>query len=712
VKIVLKIDKTDLKQHILNFMEKKSYRPLSVEELAKALKIEERKELFALLDQMEKEGLVIKTRRGKYGLPQKMGLIAGTIQAHPRGFAFLIPKEEYLDDVFIAPRDLNGALNGDEVVVRYSRKATEREKSQGEVIRILKRKNEVIVGTFEDYGRYGFVVPDDEKITQDIFVSKEDKNGAKTGDKVVVEITFWPQKSGRSPEGKIIKVLEKDKVEITSIIYKYNLPQEFTKETLLEAKKIPQRLVVEKEGKRKDLRHIFTVTIDGDDARDFDDAISLELTEENNFLLGVHIADVSYFVRPGSKLNTEALERGTSVYFPDRVLPMLPLELSNGICSLNEGEDRFALSVLMEITPEGEDISYKITPSLIRVDRRLTYSKVRRALVEGEMSAISDDQRLFFLLRNMAELSSKFEELRRQRGTIDFNINKARVILDEKGKPLKVEKEEHTVAEKIIEEFMIKANETVAKHGEFLDLPFLYRVHEEPDPEKLEALLKLLSSLGYSLKYKGRKIHPRFFQQILTRAEGRKEEQLINLVTLRTMSHARYSPLCSGHFALSSHYYCHFTSPIRRYPDLVNHRTLRETFRGGRNKKQRLERLRDNLEEISEHCNERELVAEEAEREVTNLKIVEYMSQFIGEEFEGIISGVVSYGFFVELENTAQGLVHVSTLTDDYYEFIEGEFMLLGEHTHKRFRLGDPVKVRLVKANIENKQLDFELLAP
>jgi ribonuclease R len=700
------------KEELLEYMWQNSYKPLTAEELAKSLKIKKQAVFVNLLQELEEEGKIVLNRKGRYGLPQKMNLAVGRLQGSLKGFAFLIPDDPQEQDVYVKNEDLNGAMHNDRVIVRLYRHLEDGRKREGEVIRILKRANRQVVGTYESSRYFGFVVPDDKRLWYDIFIPKNEKGGAQTGDKVVIEMISWPEPR-RNPEGKVIEVLgRKDQpgIDILSIVRKYQLPEAFPEEVLAEVAKIPATVTAEDRKGRRDLRHLPLATIDGEDAKDLDDAVNLELLPNGNYYLGVHIADVGYYVREGSILDEEALKRGTSVYLVDRVIPMLPPYLSNGICSLNAGEDRLALSCLMEIDAEGKVIKHEIVPSVIRVKERMTYTSVRKILEEKDAELVKRYEEYVPTFELMRELCLILRKKRLQRGAIDFDFPESQVILDEQGKPVDIVQRERSLAEMIIEEFMIVANETVAEEFYWREVPFLYRVHEKPDLEDLTELNEFLGVFGYHIKTNRKgEVNPRAFQQVVEKVKGRSEEKTISLVILRSMKHARYAAEALGHFGLAAKYYSHFTAPIRRYPDLAIHRVMREVQGKGLAEKRR-KRLDTRMEEYAEQSSLRERVAEEAERESVDLKKVEYMQDFVGQVFEGTISGVTSFGFFVELPNTVEGLVHVSTLTDDYYQYVEKQLMLIGDFTKKIYRIGDPVKVVLVKVNVEERLIDFEVV--
>lgn len=700
------------KEELLEFMWQISYKPLTVEELAESLKIKDQPAFVRLLAELEEEGKVVLNRKGRYGLPQKMNLVAGRLQGSPKGFAFLIPDDAQEQDVYVKNEDLNGAMHNDRVIVRLHRYLEGSRKREGEVIRILKRANQQVVGTYESSRNFGFVTPDEKRLGYDFFIPKQETGGAKTGDKVVIEITNWPE-SRRNPEGRVIEVLgqkEKPGIDILSIVRKYHLPETFPEEVLAEAERIPDKVTEGDKNGRRDLRHLLLVTIDGEDAKDLDDAVSLEKLANGNYYLGVHIADVGYYVQEGSLLDEEALKRATSVYLVDRVIPMLPPQLSNGICSLNAGVERLALTCFMEIDAEGEVVNHEIVPSLIMVKERLTYTAVRKILEERDTELINRYREYVPIFEQMRELCLVLQERRLKRGAIDFNFPESQVILDAQGKPIEIVERERSIAEKIIEEFMIAANETVSEEFFWREVSFLYRVHEKPDVEDITELNDFLGVFGYYIKMNRQgEVSPRTYQQIVEKIKGRPEEKMISLVMLRSMKHARYAAEALGHFGLAAKYYSHFTAPIRRYADLAIHRVIREAQGKGILEKRR-KKLAYLMEQYAEQSSLQEKVAEDAERESVDLKKVEYMLDFVGQVFTGTISGVTSFGFFVELPNTVEGLVHVSTLNDDYYQYVEKQLMLVGENTKKIYRLGDEVKVVLVKVNVEERQIDFEVV--
>lgn len=703
----------DLKERILSFMREEAYKPLQAEDLAAELELKamELKEFWSALGELEAEAAVIKTRYDKYGVPERMNLIVGRYEASRKGFGFVISEIPEEPDVYIAPDASMNAMHNDRVVARVHHRAVGMGKTrEGEIIRVVRRANSHIVGVFENNRSYGFVIPDDPRIGQDIFIPRDEVNGARDGYKVVVEVTRWPEKK-RSAEGKVIEVLGNQSdpgIQILSIIRSHDLPTEFPVEVERQVQDIPGMVQEEELKGRRDLRELPLVTIDSEDAKDLDDAVHVERLKNGKYLLGVHIADVSHYVKEGSPLDKEAQLRGTSVYLADRVLPMLPPKLSNGICSLNAQVDRLALSAQMEIDERGRVIHYEIFPSIIHVHKRLSYNIVRKIIAEHDEQLREKYQDMLPHLENMERLCRILRERRMRRGAIDFDFPELKVKLDEEGKPVEVVKRIRSIAESIVEEFMLVANETVAEHMHRLDVPFVFRVHEEPDPEKIVKLDNLLRNFGLSLN-KASEIPPSALQKILSRIQGRPEERIISTVMLRSLKQARYEAENLGHFGLAAEFYTHFTSPIRRYPDLIVHRMIRETLAKGGISGKRREKLAAVLPEIALHSSQRERAAAEAERETVDLKKAEYMTQFIGEEFEGIISSVTSFGVFVELSNGIEGLVHVSTMDDDYYQFIEEQYSLLGERTKKVYRLGEPVKVVVTKVNVEEKSIDFRL---
>ncbi len=703
------ITKEELLEYLLGNLQK----PMTTDEIISALELDDGGHLKIMLAELEEKGQVIQNRKGRYGLPHKMNLAVGRIQGNPKGFAFLIPDDQKQQDVFIMNEDLNGAMHNDRVIVRLYRHLEDGRKREGQVIRILKRANEQVVGTYEESKNFGFVIPDDKRLGQDIFIPKNDSGGAGNGDKVVVEMLRWPEPR-RSPEGRIIEVLghKDDKgTDILSIVRKYQLPEKFPEKVMTDAENIPLSVSPGEYKKRRDLRDLPMVTVDGEDAKDLDDAVSLEILDNGNHYLGVHIADVGFYVQEGSLLDQEALKRATSVYLVDRVIPMLPPRLSNGICSLNANEDRLALSCFIEINENAEIVNHDICQSVIRVKERMTYTNVRKILEDQEPDLIKRYEAYVKIFEQMRTLCLLLRGKRLRRGAVDFDFPEAKVKLDEEGKPLEIVKRDRSIAEMIIEEFMIAANETVAEHYTWLEVPFLYRVHEKPGLDDVTELNDFLGAFGYFVKTNSRgEVSPRSYQQVVERAKGQPEERAVNMTMLRSMKHARYAPEALGHFGLAAKYYSHFTSPIRRYPDLAIHRVIREIIEQGAITPERLKKLTKLMAEYAEQSSLQERIAEDAERESVDLKKVEFMQDSIGQVFTGFISGVKSFGFFVELPNTVEGLVHVSSMNDDYYLYNEKNLMLIGEHTKKVYQIGDVVKVKVTRVLIDERNIDFELI--
>jgi len=702
----------DRKQMILDFMKEEAYKPMSLKELAVIFGVpKDETDLFhSIMEELEKDGKIIKTKRGKFGVPERMNLVVGRIQGKERGYGFLVPDNEDIKDIFIPADSMNGAMHNDRAIVRINKTLTDDKSAEGEVIRIIQRANKTVVGTFESSKYFGFVVPDNSSISGDIFIPKDEFNGAKQGQKVVAEIIKWPEPR-RNAEGRIIEIIgdsNEPGTDITAIIRSYNLPESFPEEVIKEADSIDDVISEEELKGRRDLRNLRMMTIDGEDAKDLDDAVSIEKLPDGIYRLGVHIADVSHYVKEGSYLDKEALKRGTSVYLVDRVIPMLPQRLSNGICSLNPHVDRLAFTVMMDIDGSGRVINHEIFESVININERMTYTNVYKILEEHDEELINRYSHIVDDLKTMKELALILREKRRERGAIDFDFDEAKIILDEKGKPIEVKRYEITIANKIIEEFMLVCNETVAEHFYWANVPFIYRIHEEPDSEKMESFSEFVYTLGYKLKHT-KKMHPKTLQELLEKVKGKNEERIISTIMLRSLQKAKYSHEHDEHFGLAAKFYSHFTSPIRRYPDLMIHRIMKEYIKG-RLDERRQEYLEENMPEIARICSERERVAEEAERETEDLKKVEFMKMHEGEIFEGIISNVTSFGMFVELDNTIEGLVRLSSMDDDYYIFNEKNYSIMGERTRKVYKIGNKVNVQLARADVAARQIDFILV--
>ncbi|WP_422484302.1 ribonuclease R [Gudongella sp. DL1XJH-153] len=705
-----------LREEIIKLMESKKYKPLLKEELAARFNIgkKEQKDFFKILDDMEKEGLILKARNDRYGLINPEFLVIGRLEGNEKGFGFVISKDRPGEDIFIPADSMNTAMHGDKVVAnlikgRQEGRKQEGRKQEGEVIRVLERANESVIGTYEDSGNFGFVIPDNHKIAYDIFIPKGKTLKAKDGQKVVVGIEKWPE-FRRNPEGSVIEILGylTDKgTDILSIIRQFKLPEEFPEEVRADALKVPSVIDDQEIRNRKDLRELNIFTIDGADAKDLDDAISIEKLQNGKFRLGVHIADVTHYVRPGTQLDKEALKRGNSVYLLDRVIPMLPHELSNGICSLNPNVDRLTMTVFMDIDKNGKVVYHEIHESIINSKARLVYDDVSD-LLEGtdekaaeKLALVADD---IFLMKELMDILRRHRD---KRGSIDFDFPETYIELDEDGKPVDVRKRDRRIANRLIEEFMLVTNETVAERFFWEEIPFLYRIHEEPKSERVEDFQKFIHNFGYSMK--GKELHPKDFQILTQEIKGKREEPVISTLLLRTMQKAIYSAEPGIHFGLAAQYYSHFTSPIRRYPDLQIHRIIKDSLHGQLSEK-KLNLLEGLLPEIAEHTSMTERRAEEAEREVDDLKKAQYMAERIGEEYEGLVSSVTSFGLFVQLENTIEGLVHFSNMVDDFYFFDEDNYMIVGERTKKAYRLGDPVRIKVIGADIGKKNIDFQLI--
>ncbi len=664
-------------------------------------------------DNHKHEGSSMRTKKNKYPVTEDNhkdeGLVIGKLQTHAKGFGFLIPDEEGQKDVFIQSTSMNGAMNADRISVKVTREDTTTKRREGEVVEILERNTTKIVGIYQDCKNFGFVVSEDTRISKDVFISNKDTNGAKDGDVVTVKLTKWPDEK-RKAEGIVIEVLGRkgDRgIDILMIIKKLGLPEEFTDKVIDFAEGISEE-IDEKEYKgRRDLRDLKMVTIDGEDAKDLDDAVSIERLNNKNFRLGVHIADVTHYVKENNPLDKEALKRATSVYLIDRVIPMLPRKLSNGICSLNPKRDRLTLTCFMEIDNNGKVVGHEIVESVIKTNERMTYTDVTKILKGTDEELIKRYDYLYEDFKTMEELCNILRMKRTRRGALDFEIAEAKIILNELGKPIEIKPYEREIANKMIEEFMLAANETVAEHMFETHLPFVYRIHENPDEEKLTKFKEFVYNLGYSVQWT-EGISPKSFQEILEKVKGKNEETVVSTLLLRSMMQAKYAPDCTGHFGLAAQYYCHFTSPIRRYPDLQIHRIIKEYLHGEIDDK-RINKLKNIVGYASKQSSEMERKAQDAEREVDDLKKAEYMKDRIGEEFEGIISSVTSFGIFIELSNTIEGLVHITDLNDDYYIFNEAHLSLVGERTKKMYKLGDKVKVECIKVDITNREVFFRI---
>lgn len=708
------MDETDIlkerKERILAYMESEGYVPIKRRDMRAMLSVpqEDREKFESLINELIAEGRVFETKKGKLASPKDLQMATGTFIGHARGFGFVTP-DAGGEDIFIPASETMGAMQKDRVLYKMLHKAEKGKKADGVIVRILERGQQRIVGTFEAGSKgYGFVVADDKKIAKDIFISRENTKGAVTGHKVVVEITDYGE-DRRNPEGKVIEILwhiNDPGVDILSVIRRYELAVEFPEEVYAEIEHLGTEVAEADKKGREDLRDLLTITIDGADAKDLDDAVSLKRLGNGNFELGVHIADVSHYVRENTALDKEAYARGTSVYLVDRVIPMLPHKLSNGICSLNSHVDRLALSCLMEVNGRGEVVSHRILESVINSDYRMTYTAVREILEDGTPALLEQYAEILPMLEDMEELRQILGEKRRKRGSVNFDLPESKIILDENGKPIDIKPYEKSIATNMIEEFMLVCNETIAENSFWQEMPFMYRSHQEPDEDKLEKMEQFLRGFGYYLRKKDGEIHPRELQKVLQKAEETDEERIITRMVLRSMMQARYTAENGGHFGLAAKYYCHFTSPIRRYPDLEIHRMIKKMLHGELDEKASVY-YRRKMPDWAKHCSKQERVAEDAERDTDALKKVEFMEDKVGQIYEGIISGVTNWGIYVELPNTIEGMVALSQMDDDYYEFDEKKMLVFGKRTKKSYRLGDKVVVSVAKVDRMMGTIDF-----
>jgi ribonuclease R len=689
-------------------------RPLLLREILRRLGLQknQRQEAREFLRDLAEGGKVVRIRGNRYGLPSKMNLIVGKVKTHHDGYGFVIPEAEGEEDIFISPRNLKEAMHGDRVVARVE--SIRRKGKEGSVIRILERKTRKVVGKFMRARNYSYVTPEDERILQEVFIPEGETKRARPNQMVVAEITRYPTGRAR-PEGRITHILgypDDPEIEPQIIIHKYDLPHRFTSAALKEAQNLPSTPPSDEYRDRVDLRGISTFTIDGENARDFDDAVSVERDKDGGVILYVSISDVSHYVKEETALDNEAYSRGTSVYFPDRAIPMFPAELSNEICCLHPRVDRLTLTAELRYERNGERKGVQFYPSVIRSDERLTYTLVRRILLEEDAELKRKFEHLLPSLELMAELCQELRRRRMERGAIDFDLPEPEVILNLQGETEDVIRAERNLAHQIIEEFMIAVNEAVAHFMEERGVPFIYRIHESPKKEAVDEFRRFISNLGYKSMRPDHGMKrvadhsPREFQRVLSEVKGSPEERVINEILLRSMKWAKYSAKNLGHFGLASDCYTHFTSPIRRYPDLIVHRLLKQVL-----SEKEVKISDEALANKADHLSERERVAMEAEREILNRYRVRFMRDKIGEEFEGIVSGVTAFGFFVELKDVfVEGLVRVTSLHDDYYQYHEKKYCLIGERTHKTFRIGDGIRVRVDRVDVERRHIDFGLV--
>lgn len=696
---------------LLAFVEEKNYHPMKIKELANLFGIpkKERGELHEILDMLIARGKLTMDARGRIRLPEE-NMVIGSFMATQRGFGF-VRTDDNNEDIFIPEPECRNAFHGDTVEVVLTSHKSRGRRREGAVVRILERNSTMVVGKFAQNGNVAFVIPDSEKITKDIYIPKGKTFGAVDGHKVVVEIEDFGDDT-KNPEGKVTEILGHPNdpgVDIVSVIRSFGLPEQFPDHVMHQAEGIPNEVDSSEIAGREDIRNRDTVTIDGEDAKDLDDAITIERTENGGFELGVHIADVSQYVTEGSSLDKEALARGTSVYLADRVIPMLPHKLSNGICSLNAGEDRLALSCFMNFDGEGHLKNHRIAETVINVTERMSYTDVNDILTYHREETCKRYEKLVPMFETMEELAGILRKRRRKKGAVDFNFEECKILLDEKGTPTDIVSYDRNTATKIIEEFMLAANQTVAEEYFWLEIPFLYRTHEYPDMEKIKELSLITAGFGYHIKTGNEQVHPREIQRLLAGLEGTEEEAFLSRLTLRAMKRAKYSTVNEGHFGLATKYYCHFTSPIRRYPDLQIHRIIKENLHHGIGGK-RYAHYEEILPAVALQASNLERRADDAEREVEKMKKAEYMEQHIGEVFNGIISGVTSWGIYVELPNTVEGMVRLGDLTDDRYEYEEGSYRVTGHYSGKQYVLGQRVCVRAERVDKMARTIDFMIV--
>ena len=697
---------------ILRFMKTEDYVPMKAKEMALILMVPKSKynEFVNLLNKLESEYKIVKNRKNRYRISE-IETFEGIYRKNQKGFGF-IKIENREDEIYVSKENSNNALNGDKVIVEIIEEKSKEKKAEGRILKIIKHEKDTVVGIFQNNKNFGFVVPDDKSFGTDIFISKKNFGKARNNHKVLVQITKYPEK-GKKAEGKIIEVIgnvNEAGVDMLSLIKEYDLPYKFPEEVIEEAKKQGDEIDKKDIPNRVDLRDKIIFTIDGEDAKDLDDAVRVEKLENGNYKLDVHIADVSYYVKQDSKLDKEAVIRGTSIYMLGRVIPMLPRELSNGICSLNAGEDRYTLSCSMEIDKKGKVISSSVYKGIIKVTERMTYTDVQKILDKSDEKVLKRYEKYIEEFENMKELAIILKNRRLEQGYLNLDIPESKIILDTDGKAIDVKKYETNFANEIIEQFMLTANETIAEKFYWLDAPFIYRVHENPDLEKITELNKFLFNFGYKIKANKDNVYPKEFSKVLEEVKGKEEERVVSNLILRTLKVARYEAENKGHFGIASKYYCHFTSPIRRYPDLFIHRIISKYIENNYDiKEKEIQKLYDLAEKRADSSSEREKIATKVEREAIDIKKAEYMENKIGEIYEGIVSSVTQFGIFVELENTVEGLIRFENLGDEYFIYDENKKILIGERTNKIYKIGDKVKIKVIKANKLLRQIDFEL---
>ena len=698
---------------ILNFMKDENYTPMKAKEMAMILGVpkKEYNQFLDIIKYLEENYKIVKNRKNRYRLIGE-NFAEGIYRKNQRGFGF-VKIDDREDEIYIAKEDSLNALNGDRVLIEITEEQNKVKRAEGKIKKIIKHEKETVVGTFQESRNFGFVVPDDKAFGTDIFISKGKFLNAKNNQKVVVKITKYPQK-GKNAEGEIIEVLgsiDEAGVDMLSIIKEYDLPAEFPENVIEEAKKYGDKIDAKDIQNRIDCRQDIIFTIDGEDAKDLDDAVRVIKLKNGNYRLDVHIADVSYYVREGSLLDKEAQIRGTSVYMLSRVIPMLPKELSNGICSLNAGQDRFTLSCSMEINNKGEVVSAEVYKGIINVTERMNYHDVQKILDKSDEKVLKKYEKYIGNFELMAELAEILKKKRLEQGYLNLDIPESKIDLDENGKVISIGKYETSFSNEIIEQFMLSANETIAEKFYWLEAPFIYRVHEDPDIEKVKELNKFLYNFGLKIRIVNEKIYPKEVSKILEEIKGKEEEKVVSTLILRTLKIARYEAENKGHFGIASKYYCHFTSPIRRYPDLFIHRIISKYLEENYVVSDKfIEDFKQKAIDRARMSSEREKVATKAERDSEDMKKAEFMQDKIGQEYEGSVSSVTQFGIFVELENTVEGLIRFENLGNEYFIYDEDRKRLIGENSNKVYKIGDKVKIRVVSANKLLRQIDFEIV--
>ena len=698
---------------ILKFMSREDYVPMKAKEIAGIFMVPKNKynNFKSILDKLEKEYKIQKNRKNKYSIIDENKYIKGTYRGNEKGYGFVIPENEEMEDIFIPRGNNNNALNDDIVVAEIIKESEDGKRKEGKIVSIVKHEKDKVVGLFVKSRNFGFVIPDDKKFGGDIFISKSNFAKAKNNQKVVVKLTKYPEKNKKA-EGKIIEIIggiDEAGVDMLSLVKEYDLPYEFPQGVIEEAKSKGNKVDKKDIPNRIDLRDKKIFTIDGEDAKDLDDAVRVYKNDDGNYMLDVHIADVSYYVTENSLLDKEAIIRGTSIYMLDRVIPMLPKELSNGICSLNAGEDRFTLSCTMEIDKEGNIISSDIYKAVIKVTERMNYKDVQKIIDGSDEEVLERYKNYIQDFKLMEELAKILKNKRLERGYLKLDLPESKVVLDNNGHAVDIKKYELYFSNEIIEQFMLSANETIAERFYWLEAPFIYRVHEEPDIDKVKELNKFLYNFGYKINKSGDKVYPKEFAKVLDSVKGKTEERVVSNLVLRTLKVARYESENDGHFGIASKYYCHFTSPIRRYPDLFIHRIISKYLENNYelSEKQK-EKYEKQAEQYAKTSSDREKIATKVERDSIDIKMAEYMQDRIGEEYEGMVSSVTSFGIFVELDNTVEGLIRFENLGNEYFEYDEEHKQLIGEKTGITYKIGDRVKIKVINANKETRQIDFE----